>query len=895
MPNLSLNLVDTGKASPGRDIDSRIPAGEIGPKADSIVTSFEEVVARSPDACALRWVGGSWSYAELNARANRLAHFLIRAGVQAETPVGVFAWRSPETLMAFLAILKAGGAYVPLDPFYPPDRIEHYVEDAVIQMVLADPNEISKLPSLDAQVVPLQENPAQDQPETNPDRSTGPASLAHILFTSGSTGRPKGVLIEHRGILRLTRNIDYAEINSQDVFLQYAPLSFDASTFEIWGAWLNGATLAVPPSGHRSLHDLAADLQAFQATTIWLTAGLFQAMVEQELKSLAGVRQLLTGGDVVSPAHAERFLQKYPDCGLINGYGPTENTVFTSCHRIRLENPMPARLSIGRPIKGTEVTIVDGELRPVTPGEIGELVLTGEGVARGYLNQPELTEQSFVQVANSSGAKVRGYRSGDLGRYNTDGTLDFCGRRDDQVKINGIRIEPGEIKAILQSHPKVSGAEVLVVENAGQKRLEIFAVLRPGAALEESVLRGFLRNKFPGNWLPPFVRIISQLPLNPNGKVDRRALLENVVSTPGMWDPGIEDKPDDFLEKAIWSIWRDMLPGTRIGRHDRFSDLGGDSLSAMRMMGRVEAMVGRTIGLRPLLEGGTIADIAAAARETGPVSPPPLMICTQAGGGKTPFFFAHGDYIFGGLYCRRIVHGLDAEQPFYAIAPHGTFGGDLPSRFGEIAESLVQMIRSIQPKGPYQLGGFCNGALAMYEAAQQLIRAGETVKALVLFDPPDLSLFILRRKLSRLGRLLHLPEHPGRNSYQRIAESIEIWRSYGVLRFLSDLWNRSIQWTLKILKHLFDFQKTAPAPAPPNLDVHYREVMAQYEPQAYRGQSVWIILRKEESDRYPRQISYWSGFIPDARFEVIHGTHLELKSSMGEITDIIKAALSKSA
>src|ERR1035441_3228902 len=282
--------------------------------------------------------------------------------------------------------------------------------------------------------------------------------------------------------------------------------------------------------------------------------------------------------------------------------------------------------------------------------------------------------------------------------------------------------------------------------------------------------------------------------------LDRRALLESVRPAPGPRDSGLEDEPRDFLEKAIWSIWRDMLPGTRISRHDRFSELGGDSLSALHMMARAEKMAGRTIGLRPLLEGGTISDIAAAVRETGPASPPPLMTRTQAGTGKPPFFFAHGDYVVGGLYCQRIVQRLDADQPFYALAPHGTFGEDLLPSFEETAASFVEWIRSVQPKGPYYLGGFCNGAVAMYEAAQQLIRAGETVAALVLLDPPDLYFFLLRRRITGLGRLVGLPVLTGRAAYQRIAEGIEIWQYYGLLRLLSDFWNRMIRWTLKNLK-----------------------------------------------------------------------------------------------
>jgi thioesterase domain-containing protein len=640
---------------------------------------------------------------------------------------------------------------------------------------------------------------------------------------------------------------------------------------------------------------LASALQAFQVTTLWLTAGLFNVMVEQELESLAGVRQLFTGGDVVSPAHAERFLRRFPNSQLINGYGPTENTVFTSCHRIRLENPMPVRLSIGRPIQKTEVLILDEKLQSVPTGGIGEMVITGEGLARGYLNQPQLTERSFVHVVDSSGEKVLGYRSGDLGRYNGNGTLDFRGRMDDQVKINGVRIEPGEIKNALQAHPQVAGAEVLVVEGNGKKHLEAFVVRRSGVNTDERALREFLGQKIPGNWLPSSIRIIPSLPLSSNGKVDRRALLASVPSTPGPDDAGLEGEPDDFMEKAIWSLWRDILPGTRIGRHDHFLELGGDSLSAMNMIAQVEKMIGRPIGLRPLLEGGTIADIAAAARDTSPVSPLPLMICMQAGASKPPFFFAHGDFENGGFYCQRIIHRLDADQPFYAIAPPGTFGGALLPSIEEIAASYVELIRSVQPKGPYHLGGFCNGAVTMYEVAQLLIRAGETVAALVLFDPPGLYLFLLRRRITELGGRIGLPERQGRAAYQRIAEGIVIWQYYGLLRLLREFSSRLFRWTLKMLKRLFEFQKNALTPSSPRLNFHYIEILADYEPQAYLGSNpVWIILREGESQD-PGQVGYWRRFIPEARFEVIPGTHVELKNSMGKITEIIKIALQKAA
>lgn len=279
---------------------------------------------------------------------------------------------------------------------------------------------------------------------------------------------------------------------------------------------------------------------------------------------------------------------------------------------------------------------MNDKLQPLPAGEIGEMVIAGASLARGYVNQPEATKRSFIEVTDASGRKVRGYRSGDLACYKPDGTLDFRGRMDDQVKINGIRIEPGEIKNILMSHPQVSGAEVIVAENGEQKHLEIFATLMPEAKVEEHALRDYLREKVPGNWLPPLVHIVPDLPLNINGKVDRAALLAGIAPTQSQKLPTVEAAPQDYLEKAIWGIWREVLPGIRIRRTDHFTDLGGTSLAALNMMARIEKMLGRSIGMRCLLEGGTIVDVANAARRTGPAVAPPLMICTQAGGSSHP-------------------------------------------------------------------------------------------------------------------------------------------------------------------------------------------------------------------------------------------------------------------
>lgn len=853
----------------------------------SIVACFEKVAAKWAESCALIWKDGSWSYAELNARANQLAHFLIKRGIRAETPVGVFALRSPETLAAILAILKAGGAYVPLELSHPVERNKFCLEDAEIQLVLVDPEEQSSLPATSAETVFLVESLAESEPNTNPPCVSGPSSLANILYTSGSTGHPKGVLIEHRGIVRVTAEVDYAELGPGETLLQYAPLSFDASTFEIWGAWLNGSTLAVPQAGLSSLHDLGFALRAFEVSILWLTASLFNLMVEQELDALAGVRQLLTGGDVVSPAHAQRFLQKYPQARLMNGYGPTENTVFTTCHRIRLENPMPTRISIGKPIRKTGVMIVDKKLRPVAAGKSGEIIVIGDGLARGYLNRPELTARSFIEVTDGEGKKVRAYRSGDLGRYMPDRTLEFQGRLDEQIKINGLRIELGEIQNILQAHPQVSDAEILVVEAMDQKRMEAFVVLRRVSDLNERMLREFLAQKIPVSWLPSRIRIIDRLPLNANGKIDRQALKEKALTSLAMDEMSPGSEPNDFLEKAVLNIWREILPGTTIGLEDNFFDLGGDSLSALNMMAQVEKTTRRNLGLRPLLKGGTILAIVAAAREKGSIMPPPLMTCTQAGTSKPPFFFAHGDYTAGGLFCQKMAEATGAEQPFHALTPPGTYGEDLPSMIEDIAEIYLHLIRSVQPKGPYYLGGFCNGALAMYEVTQRLIHSGENVSVLIMLYPPGLYFPSLSTIIRRVGLAVGLSERKSILIFGRIAEYLNIWKHEGIFHVIAYGWNRLVQPIKRCHAKKIE-ANTRPAL---NVNLHYIGVVLGYRPRPLSGNVPALILVEQEKKYSRQQIGYWRRLIPHARFDAIEGTHSNWRNSLNEIGSKIKEAL----
>ncbi|HEU4561930.1 MAG TPA: amino acid adenylation domain-containing protein, partial [Longimicrobium sp.] len=395
---------------------------------------FARAAAAAPGAVALAWDGARMTYAELDGRANRLAHYLRRAGVAAGTRVGVCLERGAEMVVATLAALKAGGAYVPLDPGYPAERLAYMLADTAVPVLVTESALADRLPAHDARVIRVDTDAAAiaAEPVDAPAAGTDPDAAAYVMYTSGSTGRPKGVEVPHRAIVRLVRGQDYLSIDPSDVFLQLAPASFDAATLELWGPLLNGARLALHPVGQPTVESIGRALAEHGVTVLWLTAGLFHLVVDERIEILRGVRQLLAGGDVLSVPHVRRVLAELPGTALINGYGPTENTTFTCCHRIA-EAPEGASIPVGRAIANTYVRVLDAGMQPVPVGVAGELYAGGAGLALGYLNQPELTAEKFVADPYLPGARL--YRTGDRVRWRADGTVEFLGRVDTQVKI----------------------------------------------------------------------------------------------------------------------------------------------------------------------------------------------------------------------------------------------------------------------------------------------------------------------------------------------------------------------------------------------------------------------------------------------------------------------------
>jgi amino acid adenylation domain-containing protein len=444
---------------------------------------FERQVETCPDAIAVVFEDQRLTYRELNRRANRLAHYLRKLGVGPEVLVGICVERSLEMIIGLLGILKAGGAYLPLDPTYPRPRLSFMLADGEVRIVLAQEHSLHKLIAHNVEVIALDGDydAIPRASEENPDNKCTPANLAYVMYTSGSTGMPKGVSVPHRGVVRLVKETNYADFGPEQVFLQFAPLSFDASTFEIWGSLLNGSRLVLMPAGKASLAELGETVKRYNVTTIWLTAGLFHQMVESEFESLRGLRQLLAGGDVLSAPHVEQVARELSECQLINGYGPTENTTFTCCYLVSMGEGFESSVPIGRPVANTTVHILNDRLEPVPVGVAGELYIGGYGLARGYLNDVTLTAEKFVpNPFQTTGERL--YRTGDSVRYLADGNIEFLGRIDQQVKVRGYRIELGEIETVLAQHPAVKECVVLArADQPGGRRLVAYLVHDSGA------------------------------------------------------------------------------------------------------------------------------------------------------------------------------------------------------------------------------------------------------------------------------------------------------------------------------------------------------------------------------------------------------------------------------
>ncbi len=592
------------------------------PRQACIHELFEQQVAQTPEAVVLVFQEEKLTYRELNNRANRLAHHLQALGVGVETLVGISVERSFDLVIGLLAILKVGGAYVPLDPTYPRARLAWILEDTQISVLLTQSHllnifsELSAMQSL--QLIGLEQPDhsvaaLETWSDDNLVNLATAENLAYVMYTSGSTGQPKGVSVIHRGVVRLVKNTHYAKLTADEVFLQLAPLSFDASTFEIWGALLNGAKLVIMPPAPPSLAELGAALQRYQITTLWLTAGLFHQMVNERLTDLQNLRQLLAGGEALSVPQVNQVLSILKTGSvLINGYGPTENTTFSCCYSMKAGSQVTTEtVPIGRPISNSQAYVLDEHLQSVPPGTEGELYVGGDGLARGYFNRPALTAEKFIQVRFDNFSKVvKSYKTGDLVRSRPDGVLEFLGRRDHQIKLRGFRIEPGEVEATLQQFPEVQQALVMVKELApGDKRLVAYVVVTPAALHQEDFtpqLRQFLAARLPNYLLPAAIIKMATFPTTANGKVDREAL--PLPTWRG--SEAQKDLPRSTTEMQLSNLFAHLLKISSVGIYDNFFELGGDSLLATQLLARIREVFQVELSVATLFQAPTVMALA---------------------------------------------------------------------------------------------------------------------------------------------------------------------------------------------------------------------------------------------------------------------------------------------
>jgi amino acid adenylation domain-containing protein len=583
-------------------------------RSATITDLFHEQVRRRPEAIALRFDGDDMTYAELDQRADRLARQLRSLGVSTEGVVGVFFERSFEMVVALVGILKAGGAYLPVHLNEPPERFRYMLEQAGARVLLTHDSLIDRVPEIDATVVNL-DSEMPMLPGAEPVQAgTTPDSVAYVCYTSGSTGKPKGVAVRHRGVVRLVQDGDYASLTSAETFLQLCSLRFDPSAFEIWGSLLNGARLVIYRPGPLSLHELAECLERDQITTLWLTTGLFHRLVDGHLESLGGLRQLLAGGEPLSPVHINAVRRTYPDLLLVNGYGPTEDTCFTSCHVVKefVADSVP----IGRAVTDTHLYVLDEKLQPVPDGEWGLLYTSGSGVARGYVGRPALTAERFIPDPFRAGERM--YSIGDVVRRNDDGVLEFRGRVDDQVKVDGYRIELGEIQAALAGQAEVKEAVVVARDDVTPGRKVLVAYVVPNGSTERLVptLRLALHHKLPRYMHPGAIVVMDEFPMTLGNKTDRRALpvpeqLPRTVDTQ-------YEAPRTPVEALLADLLTDALALQEVGIHDDFFEIGGNSLLAMDLLAHVRSVLCVDLPVEQFFGNATVAGLAEMVESRSP-------------------------------------------------------------------------------------------------------------------------------------------------------------------------------------------------------------------------------------------------------------------------------------
>ncbi|MEH2385074.1 MAG: amino acid adenylation domain-containing protein [Nostoc sp.] len=713
---------------------------------------FEAQVEKTPDAMsatgyayALVFGDEQLSYKELNIRSNQLAHYLKKIGVESESLVGVCVERSSfaqrleektlpkaslEMIIALLGIFKAGGAYLPLDPSLPQERLNFMLEDAQVSVLLTQEKLLKHFDDFSNPIICIDKDWATitQHSQENPTNCVTSDNLAYVIYTSGSTGKPKGVLLQHRGLSNLAKaQIEVFNLQPSHRILQFASLSFDASIFEIVMALQTGATLYL--ANKESLLPGQPLLQLLREKAITHVTLPPAVLAVLPTESLPALQTIICAGESCTDDIVKRWWSS--SRRFFNAYGPTEATVWSTVAEISSLSEKPP---IGRPIANTQIYILDKYLQPLPIGITGELYISGEGLAQGYINRPELTTENFIPNPFNHQKGARFYKTGDLARYRPDGNIEFLGRIDNQVKIRGFRIELSEIETVLSQHENVQKAVVIAKENvSGDKYLLAYIVLNVEMQNMASLLRKFLKEKLPEYMVPKAFVMLDSLPLTTSGKVDSWALTELDSPASRSIDKAFI-APRTPTELTLAQIWVEVLNVERVGIQDNFFDLGGDSLLTVRLLKQINKQFEYELPLSSLFLNPTIESLATSlSSETDSLPWSPLVPIQPAGSNPT-FFCVHP--IFGVVFpYYQLANHLGKNQPFYGLQPIGLDGKTPPlTNIEDMATHYIEALRRVQPKGPYFLGGWSFGGWVAFEMAQQLQKSGEEVALLAVLD-----------------------------------------------------------------------------------------------------------------------------------------------------------------
>ncbi|MCI0421808.1 MAG: amino acid adenylation domain-containing protein, partial [Acidobacteria bacterium] len=739
----------------------------------SVLDCFGDRTKLHVDRVAIRTANRELTYRELELISNGVAAAILSLRNTGAEPIPLLLEHEAAVPAAILGVLKAGKFYVPLDPTYPHERNHNVLEDSQAELIITNARNLSLARSLSGsrrQLVNLDEISPLNSNEC-PKVATQGDDLAYVLYTSGSTGKPKGVMHTHRNLLHnVMRHTNGRQICADDRIALLFSYSFGASVTNTFGAMLNGATLLPFDLKELGVARLAEWLEHNEITMFHTVPTVFRHLTDTFAghQTFPKLRLIRLGGETMYQKDVERFKKHFSDdCILHVGMGSGETGVVLECFFDKRSDCKTHLAPAGYAAEDTEVLILDEKGDAVEFEHVGQIAIRSGFLSVGYWRRPELTKAAFLPYPEGGNERI--YLTGDLGYMLPDGCVFHVGRQDSQVKIRGHRVELGEIEAALLNINGVKEAVVLAREDRpGKKRLVAYVAPDGHSTLRAPLLQGVIRKKLPDYMVPSAFVVLDSLPLLPNGKVDRQALLECPDMTPPSDKP--EVAPRDFLEGRLCLVWKELLGLPSVGIHDDFFDLGGDSLLAVQMLSEIEEIWGQKLSVFQLLNGITVERLSKALMEEDRENFKTALVAIHPQGSRRPFFFLHGDAQNGGFYCRNLARHLGEDQPFCAVMPHGFDGCPIPESIEAMAADRLQAILTVQPAGPYFLGGFCNGGVIAFEIARQLQQRNEKVEALLLIDARErnASLRFASKALSFLALLLGLRPDTRRKCFRRL-------------------------------------------------------------------------------------------------------------------------------